>query len=212
MYFARCAAFDNATRNFDEALAIARAYDDRIDEAISVGSLAMIAWYQGDYAQARPLAEESRRIAHAADEDWAESFALLRLGMLAFLRRENPTAKTDLEYALGMTRRHEDPFWVALTLEFLGLVAMTQVEHEDAYVHFAEGLRLLDDVGDRSAIANYLESFAALAAARSMTERALRLAGAAAAIREATFQSQRRGGPRRLCGGRAEPRDSAHRH
>jgi DNA-binding CsgD family transcriptional regulator len=112
--------------------------------------------------------------------------ALQRLGWLALLRGDHATARIDLEQAVAMVKRQGDPFQTAVALEGLGRVALAQAEHEKAYLHFSEGLRLLDDIGSRSKdIADCLESFAALAAAQSMPEAALQLAGAAAALREA---------------------------
>jgi non-specific serine/threonine protein kinase len=180
-----CGDLDTASRYLQEALSIASATDDHIDESISLGSLSGIALYRDDYVLAQHLAEKARSLAHAAGEDWAESFAVLRLGMLALLRGDHSTAKRDFEQALNLVRRHEDPNYIARAFEGLGLVAMAEGEHQEAFAHLAESLHNLDYMGNRPDIADCLESFAALAAADSKTEAALQLAGAATAIREA---------------------------
>jgi hypothetical protein len=43
--------FETATRSMREALAIAQAHDDRIDEAITLGALAWAAWLRADYGE-----------------------------------------------------------------------------------------------------------------------------------------------------------------
>jgi non-specific serine/threonine protein kinase len=179
-----CGDLDTASRYLQEALSIASANDDHVDESISLASLSGIALYQDDYVRAQQLTENARSLAHAAGEDWAESFAVLRLGMLALLRGDYSTAKHDFEHALDLVRRDGDPNYIARAFEGLGLVAIAEGEHEAAFAHLAESLHNLDDMGNRPDIADCLESFAALAAAGSMTEEALQLAGAATAIRE----------------------------
>jgi hypothetical protein len=57
-------------------------------------------------------------------------------------------------------------------------------DYSAARTYFAEGLVHLRDLGARSRIADSLESIALLAEAEGQTERATRLVGAAAAVRE----------------------------
>jgi hypothetical protein len=57
-------------------------------------------------------------------------------------------------------------------------------QHERAQALFEEALALNREQGDKDGLAFVLEGFAALAAARGDAGRALRLAGAAAALRE----------------------------
>jgi DNA-binding CsgD family transcriptional regulator len=179
-----CGDLDTSSRYLQEALSIASANDDHIDESISLASLSGIALYQHDYVRAQQLTENARRLAHVAGEDWAESFAVLRLGMLALLREDHSTAKREFEQALDLVRRHGDPNYIARAFEGLGLVAIAEAEHEEAFAYLAESLHNLDDIGNRPDIADCLESFAALAFARSRTEEAIQLAGAATAVRE----------------------------
>jgi predicted ATPase/DNA-binding CsgD family transcriptional regulator len=186
---------DTAIRYQREALAIARATHDRIDEAISLAAFASIALSQGDYANAQDLAEDARKVARAAGEEWGECLAVVQLGLLALQRGDYAMAKVDLDRSLDMSRRQHAPFFVALALEGLGQVATEEGQHDEAHARLAESLRLHDEMGNLSAIADTLESFAALAVRLSKLELALELAGAAAAGREAigTVRSPWRG-------------------
>jgi non-specific serine/threonine protein kinase len=175
---------DTTTRFMWEALAIARTSDDRVDEAITLGTLGTAVLLQGDYAQARQLSEESRSLARAVHEEAAESWALLQLGRLAVLGGDQATAKLDLEQSLDIVRQQGDPRRIAMALEGLGHVALAEADYENAYARLAESTRLFDDCGTQKDIADCLESFAGLAAAESLVEASFQLAGAAAAIRE----------------------------
>jgi DNA-binding CsgD family transcriptional regulator len=70
------------------------------------------------------------------------------------------------------------------TLDRLGWLALTQGQHAEAQARFAESLTRFQDLGEVIPIADSLEGLAALAATRGEHERALRLVGAAAAVRE----------------------------
>jgi ATP/maltotriose-dependent transcriptional regulator MalT len=184
LYTWMCGDLDSAIRFQREALAIARGAGDRIDEAISLGVSAGIALSQGDYAEAQRLAADARNIAHAVGEEWAESLAVVRLGLLALQRGERAIGKVDLEHGLNMCRQQRNPYYVWQALEGLGRVAMVEGHHDEAYACFAESLQILDEIGHRPGIADTLESLAAFAARLSKPELALQTAGAAAALRE----------------------------
>ena len=164
--------------------ALARGAGDQIDEAISLGVSAGIALSQGDYAEAQSLAEDARKIAHAVGDEWAESLAVVRLGLLALQRGEHAIAKVDLEQGLNMCRQQRNPFYVWQALEGLARVAMVEGHHDEAYACLAESLQILDEIGHRPGIADTLESLAAFAARLFKPELALQMAGAAAALRE----------------------------
>lgn len=179
-----CGDLDTATRFLQEALAVARVTDDRVEQAYVFFQLSMISFLRCNYALAQEFAEDQRRVAHAAGEERAESLAVLQLGRVAVLRGDYVTAKIDLEKALDMLRQFGDVAHTARALEGLGLLAIAQSEYHEAFAGLAEGLRLLDDIGNLRGIADNLECFVSLAAARSISEMALQLAGAAAALRE----------------------------
>ena len=75
---------------------------------------------------------------------------------------------------------------MAQVLADLGEVAHAQGNLEEATARYRESLAIRRDLGLRPGIAHALEGVAQLAAARGRPERALRLGGAAAALRAAT--------------------------
>jgi DNA-binding CsgD family transcriptional regulator len=70
-------------------------------------------------------------------------------------------------------------------LNGLGFVATEEGDHEAAYALLKEALTLRRELGGTGRLVTSLEGFAYLAAAQGQPGRALRLAGAAAALRDA---------------------------
>jgi non-specific serine/threonine protein kinase len=193
-YFAHYASmrgdYDTAIRHQRDALTAARAFDNRVEEAISLTLAAEFALFQGHYSEAQALAEEARRAAHAVGEEWIEGLTVVYVGLLALQRGEHAKARGDLERGLSMCQRQGDPRFSARALDGLGRLALAEGRWEDAHACLAESLRLVDEIGNRPAIADTLESFAALAASLSRPEAALQLTGAATALREAIGAAQ----------------------
>lgn len=73
---------------------------------------------------------------------------------------------------------------IALSVSSLGSLALAEGNYVTARSQFEESLAIWGESGDRGGIAFLLACFAELAAAEGQSPRALRLAGAAAALRE----------------------------
>jgi DNA-binding CsgD family transcriptional regulator len=145
----------------------------------------VLAEEQSNFEEARALAEEGWGLARAEGEQgWAGS-ALGILGGAALGLGELANARRLLEEGLALDRQTENESWMmGRTLDRLGWLALTQGQHAEAQARFAESLTRFQDLGEVMPIADSLEGLAALAAARGEHERALRLVGAATAVRE----------------------------
>jgi hypothetical protein len=88
-------------------------------------------------------------------------------------------------------RVNGDPWGMGRSFADLGYLACEQSELADASVLLEEALRIFLELGHQRGIAKVLEGFAGLAARAGQTERALTLAGAAAALRQALGAAQR---------------------
>ena len=85
------------------------------------------------------------------------------------------------EESLALRRRLGDQAGIALVLFQLGDVAAQEGDDATARAFYSESLALRQALGDQPGIAECLEGFATLVAARGAVDRAVRLAGAAAA-------------------------------
>jgi non-specific serine/threonine protein kinase len=107
-----------------------------------------------------------------------------KLARLTFYEGDLNAARALHEEAIATVRPAGNAWDVAIALGDLGDVLHAQGNDAEARRHYAESLRLWLELGDERGVAQGLEGFAILAAADARMERAVRLIGAARAIRE----------------------------
>jgi DNA-binding CsgD family transcriptional regulator len=121
----------------------------------------------------------------AIDHRWGVARAQLGLGDLARVRGDFADASKRYTEALAYLREINARPEIARCLSGLGRVATEAGATTLAREHLTESLRLSRDTGTRIGVARGLESFAALAVREDEPERAVLLAAAATALREA---------------------------
>jgi predicted ATPase/DNA-binding CsgD family transcriptional regulator len=178
-------AAGEALARTDEALAVARAAGDRWNEGYALGTRAAVAGYAGDLDTARDLAGQALELMREIDQQWGAARALLGLGDLARVTGDPDLARSQYMEALGILRELNARPDIARCLAGLGRLAMSQGDLVPAGQYLAESLELSQSVGSRIGVIRGLEAFSALAAARGEPDLTVRLAGAAAALREA---------------------------
>jgi hypothetical protein len=88
------------------------------------------------------------------------------------------------EQGLAIFRELDDRWGIAGTLADLGSLAREQRNYHTAQSLYRESIRIFQELEHKRGIARLLEYFACSAAAQLEAERSLRLAGAAAALRQ----------------------------
>jgi DNA-binding NarL/FixJ family response regulator len=111
------------------------------------------------------------------------------MGILAGERGDHEAALRHFEAALPVFLQLEATLEIARCLAGMGRVALAQGNLGLGQARLAESLQLSQAAGQRLAIARGLEAIAELAAAEQQPERAVRLAGAALALRETIGQA-----------------------
>jgi non-specific serine/threonine protein kinase len=172
-----------AQAHFDEMLAVARAAGDRVHEAIALRGLGWVALVQEDYSTAYARSEAGLAVARTVGDTWAVSVSLDSLANVMLRQGDLATARRLAEESLALHRQIGEHFQLAFCLDVVGQVATAEGHSAGAQAALRESLHLRQDLGDRAGIADTLESIAALAATETQSERAVRLAGAAAGIR-----------------------------
>jgi tetratricopeptide (TPR) repeat protein len=109
---------------------------------------------------------------------------LNNLALTARYQGDTHGARRFFEEAIELRRNLGDRWGVASSLNGLTNLLLHSGERAGVRAMLEESLALNTQIGDRTAIAYCLEDFAGLAAASGEHERALRLAGAAAALRQ----------------------------
>ena len=170
---------DRATARalYERSLAICREIGDRPAVAVLLSNVGVTMRHQGDYDAARAMTEESLAVFREIGDRWSTGQLLNNLGCLAGDMGDFPVARSLLEESLAIRRQLGDKGGLALSLNSLADVLLDEGDHEAARPLLVESLRINWELGDRAAVAYLLDDFAALAAAESLSERALLLAG-----------------------------------
>jgi len=168
-----------------EAVSIAKAAGDRWNEGWSLAIRSGVAGLRGTMREAADLANASVSVMRAIDHRWGVARAQLGLGDLARARGDYADAHRRYSEALAILREIDARPEIARCLAGLGRVATDLGATALAREHMTESLRLSRATGARIGVARGLESFAALAVREGEAERAVLLAAAATALREA---------------------------
>lgn len=175
---------------FDESLDLSRALGDPAGVASSWFGLGLVAMHRSQFVQATTHLEEALASARQLDDQVLASFcaglAQGYLGALAYAQDALPLATSHFEAALIQQRAVDDRWGMGVSLVRLGYASRDQGDTTRAAALFAEGLALFIELGDPRIIALALDGVAGLTLAWEQPERAARLFGAAAALRESS--------------------------
>jgi non-specific serine/threonine protein kinase len=169
----------------EESLARYRALAAGPEIGSPLTKLANVARDQGDYAAARPLYDEALARYRAAGDRLNAGHVLSNLGWLALYQGDLPAARAWQDESLALRREHGFGRDAAVSLTVLGKVAAAEGDPAAARALYAESLPLHRAVDNRWGLVVALEGLAELAAP-AQPRRALRLAGAADALRAVT--------------------------
>jgi tetratricopeptide (TPR) repeat protein len=146
--------------------------------------LANVAKLQGDYPRARSLYAECLSIFRGVGDLPGIAWSLNYQGDVARDQGDSAAARTLYEEALAIFRELGDRWGIAGTLADLGSLAREQWDYPRAHSLYRESLTIFRELEHKRGIARLLECFACLSAAQLQAGRSLRLAGAAAALRQ----------------------------
>ncbi len=169
---------------FEESLLLWRESGDEKTIARSLSNLANVVKLQGDYATARSLHAECLAIFQGIGDRAGVAWSLNYQGDIARDQDDPAAARVLYERALSIFRELGDRWGTAGSLADLGSLARQQRDYLAAHTMYRESIKNFQDLGHKRGIARLLECFACSAAAQLEAERALRLAGAAAALRQ----------------------------
>jgi predicted ATPase len=169
---------------FEESLALWRELGDLKAVARALSNLANVVKLQGDYDRARSLYEECLSIFRGLGDRTGVGWSLNYQGDVARDQGDSAAAGTLYEQCLAIFRELGDRWGIAGTLADLGSLAREQRDYPRAHSLYRESIIIFQELDHKRGIARLLECFACAAAAQFQAERSLRLAGAAAALRQ----------------------------
>jgi predicted ATPase/predicted Ser/Thr protein kinase len=169
---------------FEESLELWRELSDQKSIARSLSNLANVVKLQGDNAGAGSLYVEALSIFRGIGDWTGVAWSMNYQGDVARDQGDSAAARTIYEQSLAIFRELDDRWGIAGTLADLGSLATEQGNYPTANSMYRESMKLFQELGHQRGIARLLEYFACSAAAQLESERSLRLAGAAAALRK----------------------------
>lgn len=174
----------NSAGLFAESLVLWKELDERLAVARALSNLASVEKSQGDYAHARILNDECLTIFRELGDKTGVAWALNHQGDVLREQGELAGARSLYEQSIATFRELNDRWGIAGCLADLGNLLREQKDHAGSEALYRESLTLFQALGHKRGIARVLESYASAAAERCESERALRLAGVAAALRQ----------------------------
>jgi len=170
-----------ARRLCEAALDLLTRPKDAVDRGWTLSLLGSVHGYQGEYEEGAGRFEEA--IA-ACDDDLVQMEALVGLGEMWLQAGQIDRARVCLDQVTSRTRGPDAPRGRAAL--FLGLAALFGDDGETAAAQLARSLDIFHRLGNLYGASASLDALAGLAVANADPVRALRLSGAAAALREST--------------------------
>ncbi|HET7038047.1 MAG TPA: tetratricopeptide repeat protein [Thermomicrobiaceae bacterium] len=167
-----------------DSLTLARELRDDNGVALALLTLGNLANQRGMFAAARAYYEESSAISRRLGLRVALARALNNLGVATYYEGNYPQARVHYEEALQIWRESSDTRAVAVALVNLGEVAHKLDDDEQALGLLREALPVSQEAGDRYNLITTIEALMSVFAARGDAERAVRLGGAAAMLRQ----------------------------
>ena len=169
---------------FEDSLVLWRELGDQKAVARSLSNLANVAKLRGDYPRARSLYAECLSIFRGVGDLPGVAWSLNYQGDIARDQGDSAAARTLYEQGMAIFQELGDRWGIAGTLADLGSLAREQVDYPTAHSLYRKSLKIFRDLEHKRGIARLLECFACLAASQLEAGRSLRLAGAAAALRQ----------------------------
>ncbi len=169
---------------FEESLVQWRELGDLKAVARSLSNLASVVKLQANYSLARSLYGECLSIFRGLGDSTGVAWSLNYQGDVARDQGDTAAARTLYEQSLAIFRELGDRWGIAGILADLGSLAREQRDFPRAHSLYRESIIIFEELDHKRGMARLLECFACSEAAQDHAERALRLAGAAAALRQ----------------------------
>jgi len=177
---------DEALRLFEESVALSTAQGDGLMRARSLSNVASILEEQCDYAAALARQEESLALFRQFGDQTGVAWSLRHLGDIARARGNASYAEPLYRQSLAAFHQHGDPWSAGGLLIDLGMLALGSGDAARAIELFREAMDAYQQLGGhKRGLARALEGFALAAAHSGDARRAITLAGAAGALRNA---------------------------
>lgn len=162
--------FTSAFQTVEEGLAIAPAESEIECALLGIQSDAHA--QQGNYDEARTVAERRLTLSRMLGAQRHEASAVTQLGSIAFRTSDLEKAKRYLTESRGLLRELHDGYGEAKTLHYLALVAHNQSDYDEAREYHKLALKRFDELDERRGTAQSLTCLGLVEQKRGQIDRA----------------------------------------
>jgi predicted ATPase/DNA-binding CsgD family transcriptional regulator len=180
----RQADMAGARTRFTEAKGLLESMGDSAELARTLSNLAIACIFSGELDIAREHLEESLRVGERAGAKRSVAGTLWVLGLVAYFAGALDEAEDRATASLRLSEEIGDRKLAGFLEAALGVIDLERGRLKEARSRFEKALEMSVEIGDRMNTALILEALCRLAAATSAWTVALKLGGAAAAVRE----------------------------
>ncbi|MDX6256805.1 MAG: hypothetical protein QOJ11_3139 [Frankiales bacterium] len=175
--------FDEARADYRASLQIRRELNDELKVGALLSNLAVVAEQLGEYDDARQLNEQALEVRTSVGDPWAMSVSHNNLGMIALLQQDYRRAATHIGESKRLAEAVGDLWIVAVGQHNDGIAQRGLADYVRSGEAFAAALQTYLDHNDRWSITLLVEDVAFLSMDTGQHRNALRLLGAADALR-----------------------------
>ena len=176
--------YSAAEAYFERSLEYWRMLSDRVAMARCLHNLASLVKDRGQYSRARSALREAAQIFEESGDRNGAAWSLNQQADIAYEQGEVAEARVLYQSALSSFREAGDRWGCARSLTDLGRIDCEQGKYLSAQSAYQEALEIFAALAHKRGLARTLEGSACLALARGFTVRALKLAAAAANLRQ----------------------------
>ncbi|WP_144022598.1 ATP-binding protein [Asanoa hainanensis] len=174
---------DVAQELLSRALAVVRASGDDATLAVVLGTYGQFLAQCGEWERARRYLTEAGELSITSGEEWQNSLVHSRLALIALHAGEVAEAWDKVRVALDLASRGQQQFTALIAHYTWALCANAADDPADARRHLVDALALAADAGDEAALSTFLAAVADIDSRDGDLTAAVRLAGAAQALR-----------------------------
>jgi predicted ATPase len=168
----------------EECLELYRQLGDKKGIAASLNNLAITAADDGDFALSRSLYEDSLALSRELGDRESEALTLGNLGNLELYQGQLDEARSRYQQSLEIYRGQSAKAGIPYPLSELGDLARRQGDCASARTYLTEAITISRDLGIDMGVTSCVKRFGDIAVEEGRIDRALRLFGAAEALRE----------------------------
>ena len=176
--------YASAESNFERSLACWRLLADRSAIARCLHNLADLVRVRGDYPRALWASREATQIFEELGDPSGAAWSINQQGDISREQGDLHAARELYQRALSVFRASGDRWGCARSLTDLGYIHCAQQKHSAAKASYREAMEIFSDLRHRRGVARALEGYACLDVKQGQAVRALKLAAAAAHLRQ----------------------------